>query len=206
MKKGNDLQEIAISKIDYNTGQVPGLPANPRFIRNENFELLRQSLKESSEMLEMRPPILFPLSGRYVVVAGEMRTRAAVSNGAETIKAKILPAKTSAQDLIRIAIKDNINAGEWDMEKIEGEWAKSNDLNSWGLFWYNEVDETTDEPDFDQSAESYINSSTRQIVLVYSNMEHPTVVAQLKNAQTDFDCENISMALIKLIDFYNANN
>ena len=37
---------LPLSKLTTNTGQIDGLPKNPRFIRNEMFEALKKSLQD----------------------------------------------------------------------------------------------------------------------------------------------------------------
>ena len=68
---------LPLSKLTTNTGQIEGLPKNPRFIRNEKFEALKKSLQDDPEMMKMREVIVFPFAGRFVIIGGNMRYRAA---------------------------------------------------------------------------------------------------------------------------------
>jgi len=45
---------IEISKIKCNTGQIEGLPKNPRLIKDDKYEKLLKSIQEDPEMLELR--------------------------------------------------------------------------------------------------------------------------------------------------------
>lgn len=47
-------KSIKISDLELNEGQVPGLPRNPRFIRDDRFEALKKSISDAPEMLELR--------------------------------------------------------------------------------------------------------------------------------------------------------
>lgn len=53
-------QNISIALLDYNKGQLKGLPKNPRFFRDYRFEAMKKSIEESPEMLELRELIVFP--------------------------------------------------------------------------------------------------------------------------------------------------
>jgi hypothetical protein len=63
-----------------------------------------------------------------------------------------------------------------------------------------------DKDNFDQSAESYLNSTIRQIVLYYDNKTHLETLNRLEVIMRDFDIEDDnSETVLKLIDFYEAN-
>ena len=49
-----ETRMLPISKVFPNIGQVKGLPKNPRFIRDEKYKKLVQSIKDDPEMLELR--------------------------------------------------------------------------------------------------------------------------------------------------------
>ena len=63
---------INISLIENNTGQIVGLPKNPRFIKDDKFKKLVKSIQDLPEMLEMRELIIFPFKKKYVVIGGNM--------------------------------------------------------------------------------------------------------------------------------------
>lgn len=65
-------EKIKLSKIQPNTGQIEGLPKNPRFIRDEKFNLLKKSIEQSPEMLEMREILVYDNNGNYVIIGGNM--------------------------------------------------------------------------------------------------------------------------------------
>lgn len=199
-------EKINLTDLSFNEGQVPGLPKNPRFVRHDNFEALRLSIRESPDFLDMRPPIIYRWQDELVVIAGEMRTRAALAEGIKWVNCKVLPEHTPVEKLKAYAIKDNTSSGEWDIEKIEKDWTDGNDLNKWGVFWYSNIDTTTDEPDFDHSAHSYLTNQNRQIVLMYSKAQHSTVAVRLKEAQAALGAETPGETVKMLIQYYNDNN
>ncbi len=44
---------LAVSLLDFNKGQLQGLPKNPRFFRDYRYDAMKKSIKESPEMLEL---------------------------------------------------------------------------------------------------------------------------------------------------------
>lgn len=123
---------IPISLLDYNKGQVEGLPKNPRFFRDHRFEAMKRSISESPEMLQLRELIVLPMDGRYVVICGNLRLRACRELGYTELTCKILPADTTAGKLREYATKDNVSFGENDMDAMTHEWDKG-ELANWGI-------------------------------------------------------------------------
>lgn len=93
-------QTIHIALLDYNKGQLKGLPKNPRFFRDYRYEAMKKSIEESPEMLELRELIVFPYdNGRYIVVCGNLRLRACRELGYTELPCKVLDAKTKPKKL-----------------------------------------------------------------------------------------------------------
>ncbi len=126
-------QTIHIALLDYNKGQLKGLPKNPRFFRDYRYEAMKKSIEESPEMLELRELIVFPYdNGRYIVVCGNLRLRACRELGYTELPCKVLDAKTKPKKLREYATKDNVSFGETDMDILTNEWDKS-ELQDWGI-------------------------------------------------------------------------
>lgn len=124
---------ISISLLDFNKGQLAGLPKNPRFFRDYRFEAMKKSIQDSPEMLELRELIIFPYNdGRYIVVCGNLRLRACKELGYKELPCKILASDTPVKKLREYATKDNVNFGENDMDVMENEWNRS-ELQEWGI-------------------------------------------------------------------------
>ena len=103
-----EIQTIPVSQLEVNRGQIYGLPKNPRFIKDERFNALKKSLAELPEMTNFRPCIVYPSdNGKHVVIAGNMRFRAAVDLGWKQINCVVLPKETPVAKLRAITIKDN---------------------------------------------------------------------------------------------------
>jgi len=125
-------KSLSISKLKSNTGQIDGLPANPRVIRDEKFQKLVKSIQDDPEMLELRELIVVPSGKIFVVIAGNMRLRAMESLGYKEAPCKVLDADTPVEKLKAYAIKDNVGFGEHDWEQLANEW-DAGELADWGL-------------------------------------------------------------------------
>ena len=117
---------LPIGQVFPNIGQVKGLQKNPRFIRDEKYKKLVQSIKDDPEMLELRELIVYdtddPSLG-YVVVGGNMRYRAMKELGYKEVPCKILHHGFPMDKIHRIALKDNSGFGEWDFQLLIDEWS-----------------------------------------------------------------------------------
>lgn len=125
-------QPIKLSLLDNNEGQIAGLPANPRFIKDDKFEKLKQSLLDDPEMLELRELLVVPFGKRFIVIGGNMRLRAAKELNFIDLPCKIIPADTDPKKLRAITQKDNISYGEHDWDLLLNEW-DTDELKHWGI-------------------------------------------------------------------------
>lgn len=123
---------IKLPLIENNKGQIDGLPRNPRFVRDERYRKMVQSIEESPEMLDLREPIVFPCNEKYVAVCGNLRVRACRELGYEELSCKVLPKDTPVEKLREYAAKDNLNFGENDKDIMLHEWDTS-ELLDWGV-------------------------------------------------------------------------
>lgn len=150
------IKTLPISKLKTNNGQIEGLPKNPRFIRDERFDKLKQSIKELPSMLELRELIVYPQNGHFITIGGNMRLRAAKDLNHTELPCKVLDAATSVDVLREIAIKDNIGFGQDDFDLLANEW-NDEELTKWGMELPNfeaVEDEPSDaEPQIDKAAE-----------------------------------------------------
>lgn len=124
---------LPVTLLDFNKGQLQGLPKNPRFFRDYRYEAMKKSIQDSPEMLELRELIVYPFpEGRYVIVCGNLRFRACRELGYTELPCKILDKDTPAKKLREYASKDNVSFGENDQDIIDNEWDKS-ELQDWGM-------------------------------------------------------------------------
>lgn len=123
---------IPITKLELNKGQVEGLPANPRLIKDDKYSKLKQSIQEDPEMLQLRELLVIPNQGRFVVIGGNMRFRVCKDLGFTEMPCKVIPEGTPVEKLKAYSVKDNVNYGEWDWSMLANEWDIS-ELQGWGM-------------------------------------------------------------------------
>ena len=126
------ITKVKLSKLNFNNGQVEGLPKNPRFIRNEKYKKLLNSLREDPEMIELREIVAYDNNGELVVIMGNMRLRALRELGETETTVKILPTETPVEKLKAYTIKDNVSFGEHDWDELANNW-DSEPLKEWGV-------------------------------------------------------------------------
>ena len=68
-----EFRRIELSQLEPNTGQIQGLPANPRAWTDREVRRLAKSMKATPELAEARGCIVVPHEGRYVVLGGNLR-------------------------------------------------------------------------------------------------------------------------------------
>ena len=125
-------QNIELSKLETNKGQIEGLPKNPRHIKSEKYEKLKKSIQDNPEMLGMREVLVYPHGSKFVIIGGNMRFQACKELQFVTVPCKVLDKDTTAEQLRAITIKDNVGFGEHDWELLANEW-DSIELEEWGL-------------------------------------------------------------------------
>jgi hypothetical protein len=122
---------------------------NPRLIKDDKFKKLVKSIQEFPEMLEKRPLICYTdVDGKYVVLGGNMRLKAAHEVGLKEIPI-VLADDWTLEQRDEFLIKDNVGFGEWEWDDLANEW-DAELLDKWGLdlpINFDEIKETKDIPD-----------------------------------------------------------
>lgn len=104
---------------------------NPRTIKNENFDKLCKSIQDNPEYFQGRPIIASNRTGENIIIAGNMRYKAAKSLKMKEVPAIILEG-LSEQKEKEIMIRDNVSSGQFDFDTLANQW-DYNDLMEWGL-------------------------------------------------------------------------
>jgi len=150
------LESVDISDININQD-------NPRYIRDDKFKKLVQSIKEFPEMLSLRPIIV---NDGMTVLGGNMRLRACQEAGLREVPI-IRASDLTDEQQKEFIIKDNVGFGEWDWEILANEW-DSELLEDWGMELPDEQDKGTNEiGDIDFSEELLLEHN--YIVLYFDN-------------------------------------
>lgn len=121
-----------MAQVHPNEGQIAGLPANPRFIKDDRFKKLVESIQDLPEMTEARDLLVYPHNGEYVVIGGNMRLRAYRELGWKEVPCCVLPESMSVDKLREMVIQDNNPFGETDWNMIANEW-DIEELKDWGV-------------------------------------------------------------------------
>lgn len=124
-------QIIKLSKIVENKGQIEGLPRNPRQIKDEKYKLLKKSIEDDPEMLELRELLVYPHNNKFVVIGGNMRLKALRELGVAECPCKVIPAETPVEKLRAYTIKDNNSFGDYDYDLLGNDW-EVDELLDWG--------------------------------------------------------------------------
>lgn len=177
-----EKKEIQITKIKNNTGQIEGLPQNPRLIKDDRFKKLVKSIEDHPEMLELRELIVYPLDKNYIVIGGNMRLRAMQELKYKKAPCKVLDKDISPEKLRAYAIKDNVGYGDDDWDLLSNEWDLE-ELKDWGLEVLDlNLEEIEDKPQEDSIAED------SNIVISCKSIEKEEIINFLENkfAETSF--------------------
>jgi DNA modification methylase len=118
--------------MDVKISQIKPNPKNPRTIKDERFEKLKKSIEDFPDMLNKRPLVCFTdTDGKYVVLGGNMRLKAAKDLGLKELPI-ILADEWTEEQKAEFLIKDNVGYGEWEWDELKKGWDVEK-LTDWGL-------------------------------------------------------------------------
>lgn len=175
-KHPNELgtrQIIDIKCLELNEGQIVGIPKNPRYLKGEEHDKLKKSLKDSPELLQYKPLMVYAIEdNKFVVVCGNMRLRICQElhnegvEGFEALSCFVLNKDVPIPKIKEYAIKDNVQAGNWDWDELaNGDW-EVNHLQDWGVdcSFLNTDENDTNIDELFEDAQN-IESKTKEIKL-----------------------------------------
>jgi hypothetical protein len=106
------MESLPISKVRPNS-------ENPRYIKDEKFKKLVQSLRDFPEMANVRPIVV---NTEMVVLGGNMRLKAMQEAGWSEVPVQVVDWSEEKQR--EFIIKDNVGFGEWDL-------GRTGEFNTW---------------------------------------------------------------------------
>jgi len=126
-------------------------PNNPRVLRDDKFQKLKQSIAEFPKMLSLRPMVI---DENNVVLGGNMRLRALQELGFNDIDEAWVKRSSdlTEEEKKRFIIADNVAFGEWDWDTLANDWEVV-DLEAWGL----------DIPQFDERGEIDYSDKNKEV-------------------------------------------
>lgn len=148
------LKTLPLSKLVNNSGQIPGVPKNPRIITDERYRALVERLR-ANNLTGLKPLIVYEQDGKYIVLGGNQRLRALRELKVKEVACLIAPPDTPAKQLREAVILDNNNDGENDWDALANEWS-GEELVDWGIDagnWTVEQPEITSRGEMDLSNE-----------------------------------------------------
>ena len=115
------MSKLKISEI------IPN-PNNPRNIKREQLDKLKQSIKDFPQMFNLRPIIV---DENNMVLGGNMRLKALEELGYDDVSIIKVDDLTEEQKK-EFIIKDNLSYGDWNWDMLELDWDIEL-LQDWGL-------------------------------------------------------------------------
>ena len=159
--------------------ELKQLENNPRQIKKADFERLKESVKKNDKFFEAHPIIASDRTGENVIIAGNMRWKAAKELGMAEVPVVILHDLTEEQER-EIIIRSNVENGEWDMDMLANEW-DTDELEEWGV----EGNWPTEEEDVIEDDAPEVNESEpaeSQLGGVYKLGEHRLICGDSTDA------------------------
>ena len=149
---------------------------NPRYITENDFESLVNSIKGFPEMLSVKPIIVDEDS---VILGGNMRLKACNEAGLKEVPVLMVSGWNEEQKK-EFIIKDNIHSGRWDSDALANGW-NAELLVEWGLNTF--IPEDIELNDFfseeEESDKDGSDSEILSIVLNYVPEEHEQIKLKL---------------------------
>ena len=151
---------INLKKLVFNTGQIEGVPRNPRDWTKEDVSRLAASIVETPELFEARPLLVVPRGERFVVIGGNMRLAAARELAMYAPPCYEIQDR-SVDNLKQMAIKDNVSFGEWDTDLLDKEWSAC-PLKEWGVTIREKEPSVVSEPEASEMTAGEIAEKKRE--------------------------------------------
>ena len=202
-KKLNRLgtkEVINIMCLELNEGQIVGIPKNPRYLKGEEHDKLKKSLKSSPELLQYKPLMVYAIEGgKFVVICGNMRLRVCQElhnegvEGFDALPCFILNKEVPIAKIKEYAIKDNVQAGNWDWDELaNGDW-EVEELQDWGVDCsFLQKDEWEELPPVDKEVKDPVLDKPIKIevTIPLTNKEQEDEIREaIKVALTDYPVE-----------------
>jgi len=152
------MESIAISKVRPNSD-------NPRYIKDEKFKKLVQSLRDFPEMANARPIVV---NQEMVALGGNMRLKAMQEAGWSEVPVQVVDWSEEKQR--EFIIKDNVGFGDWDWDELANTW-ETEELTEWGMdVWRPEEDvdySILDEEDVDDQLKDMADGVKKAIQIEF---------------------------------------
>jgi hypothetical protein len=179
-------------------------PNNPRVLRDDKFQKLKQSIKEFPKMLSLRPMVI---DENNVVLGGNMRLRALQElNFTDIDEAWVKRSNDLTEDeKKRFIIADNVAFGEWDWDTLANDW-DAEQLSDWGLnVWKDDMTNNENYEGLDalSKLDKFMDAEIKRMFLVYDNETFTKVVNWFNKLQAKHNLEDNNQVILKLMENEN---
>ncbi len=116
-----ETEIIKVALLHPNEGQIPDVPANPRFITEDEYKALVDSLRADNltGVLQVK---VYQHNNQWIVLDGNMRLKALQELQINEVQCLIVPEGTDARTLRKIVLDSNSNFGKWDWDMLSDQW------------------------------------------------------------------------------------
>jgi len=106
-------------------------PDNPRVIKDERFQKLKQSIQDFPKMMSLRPIVV---DDQGIILGGNMRLKALQDLGFKEVPAEWVKqaAELTEEEKKRFIIADNVGFGDWQWDMLNSSW-DVDQLAEWGM-------------------------------------------------------------------------
>jgi hypothetical protein len=106
-------------------------PDNPRVIKDERFQRLKQSIQDFPKMMALRPMVI---DDQGMILGGNMRLKALQDLGFKEVPNEWVKqaAELTEEEKQRFIIADNVGFGDWSWDILSSSW-DVDQLSEWGL-------------------------------------------------------------------------
>lgn len=179
--------KLKLSELHPNTGQIEGVPTNPRTITEKDFEDLKDSLTRNPGNIKKFPLVIAEHKKQYVVISGNQRLRAMKALGWTELDhvGEIYPEGTDPEILQEAVIIANTHKGEWDFDLLANEW-DGGKLEEWGIENTDWDDSEINLNSGDELREEY---SQKLGEVIYEPRETNHKISDIYQRCTDYDKE-----------------
>ena len=115
---------ISLDLLEPNSGQIDGIPANPRYLTDKEFKKLKKSIKENPELLSYRELLVYPFEDGFVIIDGNSRYRALCDLGYTETPCKIISENTAKESIKAYILLTNKSSGEWETTLLAEGWTQ----------------------------------------------------------------------------------
>lgn len=177
---------LPLKYLHENKGQIEGVPANPRILRDVRYKALLESLR-ADDLTGVLPLKIYKMSeGEFVVLGGNMRLKALreLKGNDYAVSCVEVPEDTPVDVLRKIVVLDNSTFGEWDFDMLANEW-DADELRDWGIDLPADPDVEVSEEKQEKQEKENVSRVVVASVSLFGQTDETIVCEQLTQEQAE---------------------